>query len=155
MNLYFRLFKILLLSLYYPKKTDPYATSTLHFRCWPTDLDLNVHMNNGRYLTIMDLGRFFLMMELSIFWPAVKKKWMPVVASAQIDFKKSIAPFQKFTLETKITSYDEKWFFIEQTYKVGEVIYAIGKVKTAILFQKKALHTSEVLALMEETHGKK
>ena len=32
-------------------------------RVWPNDLDTNAHMNNGRYLTLMDLGRFDLMTQ--------------------------------------------------------------------------------------------
>ena len=38
----------------------PTDASTVHFLVWPNDLDMNRHMNNGRYLTLMDLGRFDL-----------------------------------------------------------------------------------------------
>ena len=31
------------------------------FRVWPTDLDLLRHVNNGVYLTIMDIGRLDLL----------------------------------------------------------------------------------------------
>jgi hypothetical protein len=56
MNLWLRLFW-LALALLWRRKLDPrHDVSRLTFRVLPTDLDLNGHMNNGRYLTIMDLG---------------------------------------------------------------------------------------------------
>lgn len=31
-------------------------TIELQLRVWPNDLDINGHMNNGRYMTIIDLA---------------------------------------------------------------------------------------------------
>lgn len=42
------------------RRLKPLDTSVLKMRTWPGDLDINFHMNNGRYLTLMDLGRFNL-----------------------------------------------------------------------------------------------
>ena len=59
MVLLFRtLWKALTLPLRPP--LEPLGTSVLGFLVWPNDLDVNVHMNNGRFLSIMDLGRFDL-----------------------------------------------------------------------------------------------
>ena len=38
-------------------------TGSLHMRVWPTDLDVLMHMNNGRYLSLMDLGRVDLLVR--------------------------------------------------------------------------------------------
>lgn len=35
----------------------PGGESRLAFRCLPTDVDLNFHLNNARYLMMADLGR--------------------------------------------------------------------------------------------------
>ena len=43
-------------------------------RVWPNDLDTNAHMNNGRYLTLMDLGRFDLMTQCGLVGTVLKKK---------------------------------------------------------------------------------
>jgi acyl-CoA thioesterase FadM len=40
---------------------DLLGESVVRFRVWPGDLDFNLHMNNGRYLTLMGLGRLDLM----------------------------------------------------------------------------------------------
>ena len=55
MNLYFRLLITILKALRAPRVT-PGDTVELRLRMLPTDLDLNGHMNNGRYLTLVDLG---------------------------------------------------------------------------------------------------
>ncbi|HBU98209.1 MAG TPA: thioesterase, partial [Thalassospira lucentensis] len=56
MNLIFRLIRVLILSLV-RSRLDPLDPSVLHFRAWPFDLDINVHMTNSRYFALMDLGR--------------------------------------------------------------------------------------------------
>ena len=42
----------------------PLAESVLSFRVMPSDLDVNLHMNNGRYLSFMDLGRLHLVAQV-------------------------------------------------------------------------------------------
>ena len=63
MNLIFRLLKTLLLYLLRPTRRGILEESVVRFRVWPNDLDTNLHMNNGRYLTLMDLGRLDLLLR--------------------------------------------------------------------------------------------
>ncbi len=85
MNLYIRLFA-LWIRLFFSKKQHPLELTARFFRVWPNDLDFNFHMNNGRYLTIMDLGRFDLMGKTKLWKLALKRGWMPVLGSAKIRF---------------------------------------------------------------------
>ena len=55
MNLILRMIKVLVAALF-GQRLGVLDSSILTFRVWPNDLDINLHMNNGRYLTIMDLG---------------------------------------------------------------------------------------------------
>ena len=57
MNLYFRLILVLIAGLLSKTRTSIMEIHALWFTVLPNDLDTNLHMNNGRYLTIMDLGR--------------------------------------------------------------------------------------------------
>ena len=41
--------------------------SRSRFRVWPTDLDILNHMNNGKYLSVMDIGRFDLMQRNGVW----------------------------------------------------------------------------------------
>src|SRR5215471_1249085 len=37
-------------------KADLLATTRVRLRVWPNDLDFNLHVNNGRYLTLANIG---------------------------------------------------------------------------------------------------
>jgi acyl-ACP thioesterase len=55
MNLYLRLLWTLLRAPFKPRIVLG-DTIELKLRVWPNDLDVNGHMNNGRYMTITDLA---------------------------------------------------------------------------------------------------
>jgi acyl-CoA thioesterase FadM len=93
-----------------------------HFLVWPNDLDPLMHMNNGVYLTLLDLGRIDLMIRNGLFKAASRNGIYPVVASEAIKFRRSLEPFSKFSIRTKTVYWDEKYFFIEQRFiQKGEV----------------------------------
>lgn len=134
MNLLIRVLYVFVSSFFKPKIGDILAPSQLKLFVMPNDLDFNMHMNNGRYLTIMDLGRLDLILRTGLFKIMVQQKSVPILASAHIRYRLSLDPLQKYTLQTQIVGWDEKWFYIEQRFlmgsgpKQGEVA-AIGLVK--------------------------
>lgn len=131
MNLYIRLLIVIFKALF-RRKIAPLETSVLRFRVLPTDLDLNMHMNNGRYLTLMDLGRIDLMMRTGMGRLVMQEKWMPVIASATVRFRRSLLPFQRFELHTRLLGWDDKWFFLEQRFVRDGRTVTIGLVKGLI-----------------------
>ena len=128
MNLYLRLILVLLKCKWRPllKALD---TSIITLRVLPNDLDLNWHMNNGRFLTIMDLGRMDLLQRTGILKLAVKNKWMPIVGNAEIEFQRPLKLWQKYELHSRVSHWDEKWIYLEQTFYSKEKIIAIGIIK--------------------------
>lgn len=128
MNLLFRLLKVVL-ATFLRAKLAPLEASTLSFLTWPNDLDTNLHMNNGRYLTLMDLGRFDLIVRGGLWRVMRAQRWMPLVGAALIRYKRSLQPFQRFTLSTRLLGWDDKWFYIEQRFLRGDVLVAVGLVK--------------------------
>lgn len=144
MNLYFRLLYTLILSFFQPRASLE-EEQILKFRCWPHDLDLNFHMNNGRYLTLMDLGRLQLIFRLGLLKDVVKNFWMPVLGEAHIRFRRPLNPFQAFELHTRIVSWDEKWVFIEQKFMSRGELIAIGHVKGLLKGRKQSIPTAVIL----------
>jgi len=116
MNLIFRLLAICVSYLCDRTAIAPLDTSRLGFRVWPLDLDANIHMNNGRYLSIMDLGRLDLIMRVGIMGEMLRRKWMPVLSAATIRYRIPLHPFQKFHLDTRVIWWDKKWFYMEQRF---------------------------------------
>ena len=50
-----------------------------NFRVWPSDLDIFNHMNNGIYLTLLDLARFDTLKRSGSWAKAKRAKLHPVV----------------------------------------------------------------------------
>ncbi len=146
MNLYFRLLKLFLSRLFFPKRLRFMDTSVIEGRVWPTDIDNNLHMNNGRYLTIMDLGRFDWLLSGGHLGYCLRHRWFPIVGSLKILYIRPLRPFQKFELKTRILGWDKKWIYVEQTFEVNGALCAKsilqglfhgpqGKVPTAELLR--------------------
>ena len=53
-------------------------------RVLPNDLDLLWHMNNGRYLSLMDQGRVDLMVRAGLWAELNMRGWFPVVVAQTI-----------------------------------------------------------------------
>lgn len=102
-------------------------------RTLPTDLDILGHMNNGVYLSIMDLGRVDLMIRTGAWARLRSQKTYPVMASATISYRKSLQPWQKFVLETKIAGIDDKAVYCEQRFVVDGEIYAQAMTRARFL----------------------
>jgi acyl-CoA thioesterase FadM len=94
------------------------------FRVLPSDLDVLGHMNNGVYFSIMDLGRMDLMIRAGVWKKLTERGFYPVVTKETISFRKSLQPWQRFVVETRIVGYDDKAVFIEQRFVVAGEIFA-------------------------------
>lgn len=145
MNLYLRLFLLLFKLIGLPRK-GVLDESRVAFRVLPTDCDINLHMNNGRYLSFMDLGRVHLMKQLGAISAIFKKRWMPVLAAADINFIRQLAPFQKFELVTRIVTWDEKYCYMEQRFESEGALCAHAYVKGLFLDAAGRVANSAVVA---------
>lgn len=116
MNLYIRFFFTLICALFRPKLNGVMEASTVRFRVLPTDLDLNAHMNNGRYLTIMDIGRIDFIVRNGILKFAWKNKQSPIQGSAIIRYRLPLQLFQTYDVTTRIVCWDDKWAYMEQRF---------------------------------------
>src|SRR6266699_2640959 len=75
-------------------------------RVWPNDLDLNVHMNSGRYLSMMDIGRVEILGRTRLLRKVFGRGWRPIAAAATIRYRRSLLPFQRFTVRTRVVCWD-------------------------------------------------
>ena len=127
--------------------------SRVAFRVLPTDCDINFHMNNGRYLSLMDVGRVHLMAQLRLLGVIIRKKWMPVLAAADINFIRQLAPFQKFDLVTRIVTWDDKYAYMEQRFESGGMLCAHAYVKGLFLDSGGRVANSTVVAELGYTES--
>ena len=127
MNLWFRLIKIMLLG-YFAARVKWDEPTQVSFRCWPTDLDINLHMTNSRYLALMDLARVNMMLRSGL-WAWIRREgYAPVIAGALVRFRRPIQPFELITLTTQFLGFDAKWIFIEHRMEESAVEFAVALV---------------------------
>ncbi len=112
--------------------------SRSRFRVWPTDLDILNHMNNGKYLSIMDIGRFDLLLRNGIWELFKNENWYPVVVGQTISYRKSLNPWKRFWIESRILGFDDQAVYMEQRFVRPDAqrrpeVYARAFVRARIL----------------------
>ncbi|WAB84590.1 acyl-CoA thioesterase [Microcella daejeonensis] len=129
------LFRLLLLSIRarFGERLAPTDVARTAFRVLPTDLDVLNHMNNGVYLSIMNLGRIDLMARSGV-WPALRRRgYYPVVVSSTITYRRSLEPWQRFVVESRIVGLDDVAGYVEQRFVRDGEICARAIVKARFL----------------------
>ena len=152
MHLIFRTLLLLIRS----RRKSPLSiwdTSSLPMRALPTDVDVAVHINNGMYFSLMDLGRFDLMMRSGVWDLMRRNKWSPVVQSEQITFRRSVNLWQKYTLETKMIGMDDKSVWFEQRFVVDGEIYVRAYAATRLVSKNGPVSNEEILRAVEQELG--
>lgn len=154
MNLWLRIILLLIMAPFRARLVPPLDVSRLKFHVWPNDLDTNLHMNNGRYLTIMDLGRFDLTLRMGFVGAARRNKWIPILSAAKVRFRRELRLFQPYWLETRIVWWSGSQFVIEHriiiTGKSGEAQTACMALVLGGIYQRAARRFVPVEELMRE-----
>ena len=122
MNLYLRLLWLKLFGRFRPRAglLEPVRTP---FRVVPTDLDVLRHVNNGVYLSLLDLARMDLLQRSGLAGPLKERGWFPVVTAESIGFNRSLTLFQRFEVETHTLGWDDTSFYLHQSFvRHGDVI---------------------------------
>lgn len=129
MNLYLRLLIAFVRGRFLPKikPTDELVRS---LRVLPNDIDINGHLNNGRYATLVDLLIVEQGMRVGILGKALKLGWKPMTASGLLSYRKQLKPFEKFNVHFKMDSWDDKWAYMHFRFvKQDGSLAAVGYFK--------------------------
>ncbi len=115
------------------KTLDPNAVGTIRLTTLPTDIDILRHMNNGRYLSLFDLGRWDLLIRTGLFDAMNERGWYAVVSSETVTFRKSLELWQRFDVQSRFVGHDEKALFLEHRAVVDGEVYAKVIVRARML----------------------
>ncbi|MBG0740789.1 thioesterase family protein [Paeniglutamicibacter antarcticus] len=139
------LFHILVLSGRRPK-VDFWGPSSVSLRVLPTDLDLAMHVNNGMYFSLMDLGRLGHLARSGLWAKMRTRGWKPVAGAETIAFRRSLKLWQHYMLETKIVGVDEKAIYFEHRMVSDGGIYARAYVATRLVGRNGPVSNAEIFA---------
>ncbi len=116
-------------------------------RVWPNDLDLNMHMNSGRYLSMMDIGRVEILARARMLRKVLALGWRPMVSATFIRYRKSLLPFERFTIRSRIVCWDEKWLYFEHILERRGEVASHAYVRGVLRGRSGNIRPGEILAL--------
>jgi acyl-CoA thioesterase FadM len=153
MNLYVRLLWTALRCLFLPS-ISPDETLVIRRRVWLNDIDINLHMNNGRYLTVVDLSLIEFFARTGFLKAFVRQKWRPMAGGAIITFRKSLRPLQSYELKFRWLCSDGSWNYMAYEFVSGGRVHAAGLLKGGMVGSNGLVDSAEGLkALPEKWHS--
>jgi len=150
MNLILRMLYLLAASFFKQRLPIEKPTNSLTLHVLPNDIDINLHMNNGRYLTICDLSRVDMFIRSGLAKTMLKEKWMPVIAEHTMKYKRPLNLFRKYEVKMEIVSWDEKMFQMVHTFIVGGRVVAEGTSLGCIVSKNGVIEPVEVMKKVTE-----
>ncbi|WP_159608045.1 thioesterase family protein [Hydrogenophaga sp. PBL-H3] len=148
MNLWLRLAWALLRAWRLPR-IEPGTTIERCLRVWPGDIDINGHMNNGRYLTIIDLMLVEYFVRSGFARVMVKAGWRPMSGGAVITYRKGLMPGQGYRLRFALAGADQAWSFMRFEFlREDGTLCAAGYMKGAAVGRGGLVPNAESYALM-------
>ena len=126
------------------EKLHPSDVFENSFICMPWDIDMFLEMNNGRVLTLCDIGRFVMAIRIGLIKVLRENKWGLVVAGSTVQYRKRIRMFDKVTLRTKIAAYDNRWIYITQSMWVGGKPASSVLLRTGVTLKGKVIASDKV-----------
>jgi acyl-CoA thioesterase FadM len=119
--------------------------SVLTLRIGLGDIDVFPEVNNGRHLTLMDMGRFDLAVR-SGFWKTIHRQgWGLTVGGASVRFRHRVPPLARVRLRTRIVGRDDRWFYFHQRIERDSRVCSAALVRAGITSRGGLVPVEEVL----------
>ncbi len=121
------------------------AESVLRLRVWLGDIDVFWELNNGRHLTLMDLGRFDLAVRSGFLRVVHREGWGLTVGGASVRFRHRVPPLSRVLLRTRVVGHDDRWFYFDQKIEKEGRVCSAALVRTAVIAKGKVVPVGRVL----------
>lgn len=125
----------------------------LPLHIWPTDLDLYGHVNNGRYLTLMDFGRFEHGLRTGLLGVMWRTRALPLIGSGNVQFLRELKALQRCELTTQLVAWDAKRFLVEHRIERAGQLHARAVMKVVLKRRGKTVPLSDLLAELGVEEG--
>ncbi len=124
---------------------DLTETDSFSMWIWPIDLDGFMELNNGRILTLFDIGRFTLATRVGLLQLLGKKGWAFAVAGSFVRYRRRVTLFQRVEIRTRAVGRDGRFFLMEQAMWCGETCTSHMLIRTVVTSKDGVVDPAEVL----------
>ena len=82
---------------------------------WPWDLDVFQELNNGRALTLYDLGRLGMGLRAGLMTAIRAQNWGLTMAGSSVRYRRRLRAFERFETRSRAVCWDDRFIYIEQS----------------------------------------
>lgn len=100
--------------------------------CWPWDLDAFAELNNGRALTLYDLGRIPLSVRTGLERVLRANRWGIAVAGSSLRYRRRVRLFDRIEMRSRCIGWDDRFFYMEQGMWRGEECVSHMLIRSAV-----------------------
>ena len=123
-------------------------THVSQHRCWPWDLDPWMELNNGRTLTLYDLGRIPMAVRTGLTGVLRARGWGITVAGNTTRYRRRIHAFARFEMRSRCIGWDARFFYVEQSMWLGETCANHILIRKAITSAQGIVPPAQVLGAL-------
>ena len=91
------------------------GTHVSRHMCLPWDLDIWMELNNGRTLTLYDLGRLPLAKRVGLLGAMKANGWGLTMAGACVRYRRRIRMFEVVEMHSRALCWDARFIYLEQS----------------------------------------
>ncbi|MCM2562577.1 acyl-CoA thioesterase [Lutimaribacter sp. EGI FJ00015] len=91
------------------------GTHVSHHLCLPWDLDPFLELNNGRTLTLYDLGRIPLAHRVGLIGALRDNGWGLTMAGACVRYRRRVRLFDRLEMRSRALCWDARFIYLEQS----------------------------------------
>ena len=126
----------------------PTGTHVSTHICWPWDLDPWIELNNGRTLTLFDLGRIPLAQRTGLIPVLRERKWGITVAGSSTRYRRRIRAFDRFTMISRMVGWDHRFVYMDQSMWTRAGCCNQVLIRSAITSAQGIVPPAEVMAAL-------
>ena len=124
----------------------PFGLHVSRHLCWPWDLDLWFELNNGRTLTLFDLGRVPLVSRIGLTAAMTRRGWGMAVAGATVRYRRRVRAFDRIEMRSRALGWDDRFIYVEQAMRVRGETTSHAVLRMAVTGTAGIVPPAEVMA---------
>ncbi|MDM7932306.1 acyl-CoA thioesterase [Tabrizicola sp.] len=125
-----------------------FDTHVSRVTCWPWDLDPWVELNNGRTLTLYDLGRLPLSRRNGLEQILRSRGWGLTVAGSTTRYRRRVTVFARLDMHTRCLGWDRRFLYTDQSMWRGDECTSHVLIRSAIVSKAGMVPPSEMAKAM-------
>jgi acyl-CoA thioesterase FadM len=118
--------------------------------CWPWDLDPWRELNNGRTLTLFDLGRLPLSRRTGVEQILRDRRWGLTVAGSSVRYRRRVTVFTRLTMHSRCLGWDARFLYMDQSMWAGAECTSQALIRSAIVSKAGIVPPTELAEALGE-----